>query len=37
MDINHALEAKEIEKGTVLTCQAHPTSDNVIIEFDHAV
>ena len=37
MDINHALEAREIENGTVLTCQAHPTSDNVIIDFDHAV
>ena len=37
MDINHALEAKEIDAGTVLTCQAHPTSDNVIVDFDQAV
>jgi ring-1,2-phenylacetyl-CoA epoxidase subunit PaaE len=37
MDINHALEAKEIENGTILTCQAHPTSSNVVVDFDHAV
>ena len=37
MDINHALESKEIEQGTILSCQAHPTSDNVVIDFDQAV
>lgn len=37
MDINHALEAREIESGTILSCQAHPTSDNVVVDFDHAV
>ncbi|MEM7465854.1 MAG: 1,2-phenylacetyl-CoA epoxidase subunit PaaE [Pseudomonadota bacterium] len=37
MDINHALEQKEIDAGTVLSCQAHPTSDSVIIDFDQAV
>jgi ring-1,2-phenylacetyl-CoA epoxidase subunit PaaE len=37
MDINHALESKEIEDGTILTCQAHPTSGNVVVDFDQAV
>lgn len=34
MDINHALSPQEIEDGMVLTCQAHPTSDNLVIDFD---
>ena len=34
MDINHSLSTQEIEDGMVLTCQAHPTSDNLIIDFD---
>ena len=27
MDVNYALEPEEIEKGYVLTCQSHPTSE----------
>jgi ring-1,2-phenylacetyl-CoA epoxidase subunit PaaE len=34
MDLNHALEAEEIEAGYVLTCQSHPISDNVVLDFD---
>ncbi|MEM9621913.1 MAG: 2Fe-2S iron-sulfur cluster-binding protein [Pseudomonadota bacterium] len=34
MDLNHALSAEELAEGFVLTCQAHPISDNVIIDFD---
>lgn len=34
MDINHGLEAHEIEAGLILTCQAHPLSDEVIVDFD---
>ena len=34
MDLNHALETKEVEAGYVLTCQAHPISDNVVVDFD---
>ncbi len=34
MDINHALSAQEIEDGMVLTCQAHPISDDLVIDFD---
>lgn len=34
MDVNYALEADEVEAGFILTCQAHPTSDNLVISFD---
>jgi ring-1,2-phenylacetyl-CoA epoxidase subunit PaaE len=34
MDVNYALEAEEIEQGFVLTCQSHPTTENVFIDFD---
>lgn len=33
MDINHGLEAHEIEAGYILACQAHPVSD-VVVDFD---
>ncbi len=34
MDKNYTLEQWEMEQGFVLTCQAHPTSDNVVISYD---
>lgn len=34
MDENYALEPDEIEKGYVLTCQSHPTTDSVTLNFD---
>ena len=34
MDHNYALEPDEIERGYVLTCQSHPTSDRVVVDFD---
>lgn len=34
MDINHALSAEEVAAGYVLTCQAHPISDAVALDFD---
>ena len=34
MDVNYALEQEEIEQGFILTCQSHPTSENVVIDFD---
>jgi ring-1,2-phenylacetyl-CoA epoxidase subunit PaaE len=34
MDINYALEKEEVEAGYILTCQAHPTSDKLIVSFD---
>jgi ring-1,2-phenylacetyl-CoA epoxidase subunit PaaE len=34
MEINYALEADEVAKGFVLTCQAHPKTERVVIDFD---
>jgi ring-1,2-phenylacetyl-CoA epoxidase subunit PaaE len=34
MDVNYALEQDELDAGFVLTCQAHPISEHVIIDFD---
>jgi ring-1,2-phenylacetyl-CoA epoxidase subunit PaaE len=34
MDVNYALEPDEVENGYILTCQAHPTSEKVVISFD---
>jgi len=34
MDVNYALEPEEIEKGYVLTCQAHPASEKVVLDYD---
>lgn len=34
MDVNYALEPNEVEAGYILTCQAHPTSDKLIISYD---
>jgi ring-1,2-phenylacetyl-CoA epoxidase subunit PaaE len=36
MDVNYALEPWELEKGFVLACQSHPTSDEVVLDFDEA-
>ena len=37
MDVHHALESSEIEAGYILSCQAHPLSDQVVIDFDQAM
>lgn len=34
MDMNFSLEDDEVEKGYILTCQAHPTSEEVFVDFD---
>jgi ring-1,2-phenylacetyl-CoA epoxidase subunit PaaE len=34
MDRNFTLEPQEIEAGFVLSCQAHPVSDRVVVSFD---
>lgn len=34
MAINHALEDYEVEQGYVLSCQAYPLSDRVVVSYD---
>ena len=34
MDENYSLSEEEIEEGYILTCQSHPTTEDVIIDFD---
>jgi ring-1,2-phenylacetyl-CoA epoxidase subunit PaaE len=34
MSVNYALEPEEVEEGFILTCQAHPTSEKVVVSFD---
>jgi ring-1,2-phenylacetyl-CoA epoxidase subunit PaaE len=34
MDASWALEPEEIEQGYVLTCQSHPTSERVVLDYD---
>jgi ring-1,2-phenylacetyl-CoA epoxidase subunit PaaE len=34
MDVHWGLEDEEIEQGYILTCQSHPTTPNVIVDFD---
>ncbi|HEX9847292.1 MAG TPA: 1,2-phenylacetyl-CoA epoxidase subunit PaaE [Acidimicrobiia bacterium] len=35
MDKNYALVDSEVEAGFVLTCQAHPVTDRVVVRYDH--
>ena len=35
MTVNYSLEAWELKAGYILTCQAHPTSERVVVDFDH--
>ncbi|MCH2231448.1 MAG: 2Fe-2S iron-sulfur cluster-binding protein [Crocinitomicaceae bacterium] len=34
MKMNYSLTDKEVEEGFILTCQAHPDSEEVVISFD---
>lgn len=34
MDVNWGLEQEEIEQGFILTCQSHPKTDKVVVDFD---
>ena len=34
MDVNYALTDKEVEDGYVLTCQAHPTTPSIVVDYD---
>ncbi len=35
MEVNYSLEPWELEKGFILTCQARPISDRVVVDYDH--
>ena len=34
MDINYALEEEEVQQGYILTCQSHPLSEKLVVDFD---
>jgi ring-1,2-phenylacetyl-CoA epoxidase subunit PaaE len=34
MDVHWGLEDEEVEKGFILTCQSHPKTDKVTVDFD---
>jgi ring-1,2-phenylacetyl-CoA epoxidase subunit PaaE len=34
MEVNYALEPDEVAKGFVLTCQSHPKTERVVVDFD---
>ncbi len=34
MDRNYALEDEEVDAGIVLTCQSHPVTDEVVLDYD---
>ncbi len=34
MTVNYALEQEQVDAGFILTCQAHPTTDKVVVDFD---
>jgi ring-1,2-phenylacetyl-CoA epoxidase subunit PaaE len=35
MDVNYSLEPWELKAGFILTCQARPCSDKVVVDYDH--
>ncbi|RYF91520.1 MAG: phenylacetate-CoA oxygenase/reductase subunit PaaK [Chitinophagaceae bacterium] len=36
MDVNYALEPEEVAQGYILTCQSHPVSEKIVVDFDIA-
>jgi ring-1,2-phenylacetyl-CoA epoxidase subunit PaaE len=34
MDVHWGLEEEEIKQGYILTCQSHPTTEKVVVDFD---
>ncbi len=34
MDVNYALEDDEVAEGFILTCQSHPLTEKVVVDFD---
>jgi ring-1,2-phenylacetyl-CoA epoxidase subunit PaaE len=35
MEVNYSLEPWELSAGFILTCQARPTTDRVVVDYDH--
>ena len=35
MEVNYSLEPWELKAGFILTCQARPTSEKVVVDYDH--
>jgi ring-1,2-phenylacetyl-CoA epoxidase subunit PaaE len=35
MDVNYSLEPWELKAGFILTCQAKPTTEKVVVDYDH--
>jgi len=36
MEANYSLSESEVAEGYILTCQAHPASERVVVDFDEA-
>lgn len=36
MSINYSLTDSEVEEGYILSCQAHPTSEQIVVSYDEA-
>lgn len=34
MEINYSLEEEEVEAGFILTCQSHPLTEKIVVDFD---
>ncbi len=34
MDVNYGLEHEEVEQGYILTCQSHPVTEKVVVDYD---
>jgi ring-1,2-phenylacetyl-CoA epoxidase subunit PaaE len=34
MDVNYSLEPDEVERGFILTCQSHPRTEKIVVDFD---
>lgn len=34
MDVNYALEDDEVAQGFILTCQSHPLTERIVVDFD---
>jgi ring-1,2-phenylacetyl-CoA epoxidase subunit PaaE len=34
MDVHWGLEEEEVEKGYILTCQSHPRTERIVVDFD---